>query len=144
MIPEEEAAAEQPPPPPPLEPEPEADEPVEVGDEAAGGGGAGDGGAGGGEGGGGGGGALPPALEEEAEALGTRVAELERLTHKGCAPAMRTLVAQRLATVDERLTNLMIAIDGASVGEGAGREAKRALTRRMDALGLRVAAITLV
>ena len=80
---------------------------------------------------------LAPLLEE-AQALTTRVEELERLTHKGCAPAMKSLVTQRLATSDERLTLLMIAVDGANVSD---REAKRELTRRCDALGERLARI---
>ena len=107
-----------------------------------------------GEGGGGGGGgdgggaaaaddeaALAP-LVEEAEALQTRVGEMERLTAKGCAPAMRALVSQRLATVDERLTQLMIKVDALEVSEGS-RDRKKALTRSMDALGSRVAAIAI-
>ena len=75
------------------------------------------------------------------EALTTRVGEMERMCRNGCAPAMKALVSQRLLTIDERLTKLMISIDGAQVGEGAGRDAKRALTRKMDALGERVGGI---
>ena len=51
---------------------------------------------------------------------------------------MKSLVTQRLATSDERLTLLMIAVDGANVSD---REAKRELTRRCDALGERLARI---
>jgi len=65
-----------------------------------------------------------------------RVTEMEKLT----APHLRSLVEGRLVALDERLTKQMIAIDAAQVGEGS-REAKRALTQRMDELCARVAVL---
>ena len=128
-------------------------EAVDVGDEAAAEGGGGDGGVGGaaeagigaGEGtaaaaGGGGAASLAP-LEEEAEALTRRVEEMERLTKGGGAAHLRAMITQRLGTLDERLTKQMIDIDAAQVEGEAARAAKRSLTRRMDELCTRVAAI---
>jgi hypothetical protein len=149
VIPEEEQPAEQPNRPPQPEaaelPQVVAEAAVGVAGDVEDGGGDHEGAAVGGDSGAGGGagaadGAVLAPLLEEAEALTTRVDEMERLTARGCAPAMRTLVSTRLASSEERLTLLMCSIDGAVVGEGA-RDAKRALTRRMDALGLRLAAI---
>ena len=80
-------------------------------------------------------------LHEEAEALASRVEEMERLTRRGVAPHLRSMIAQRLSTLEERLTKQMIDIDGAAVSE-RGRDAKRTLTRRMDALCQRCAAIS--
>ena len=72
-------------------------------------------------------------MVEEGDLLTSRVEEMERLTKKGVAPHLRSLISQRLKTLDERLTKQMIDIDAAAVSE-QGRDAKRALTRKMDAL----------
>ena len=85
--------------------------------------------------------ALLAPLVEEAEALDRRVEEMERLTKGGGAAHLRAMLTQRLATLDERLTKQMIDIDNVNVEGDAARAAKRALTRRMDLLCTRVAAI---
>ena len=81
-------------------------------------------------------------LLEEADALTARVAELEGLLGPGktVPAALRAMVAQRLLTTNERLTQQMIKIDGVDAGDDdALRAAKRELTRRMDALCVRTA-----
>ena len=144
VIPEEEQL-------PPAEP---AEAPLGAGGAGAWGGGGtggddgvgvGDGGDGAGAGGGSAGDAdeaLLQPLYEEAEALISRVNEMERLTKGGGAPHLRPLLTQRLRSLDERLTLQMIAIDSADVSDGA-RATKRALTQRMDELSGRVATIAI-
>ena len=135
VIPEEEAPPEQPQPPP-------QEQAVDVGDVEAGhGGGGGAEGVDGAVGGDDSEEAVLAPLLEEAEALTTRVDEMERLTKQGGAAHLRAIVAQRMLATDERLTRQMIAIDTAVVQSETARNAKRALTRRMDALCTRMAAI---
>ena len=89
-----------------------------------------------------GGDAMLRPLLEEADALTERVAELEGLLGPGkmVPAALRAMVAQRLLTTNERLTQQMIKIDGVDAGDDdALRAAKRELTRRMDALCARTA-----
>jgi hypothetical protein len=134
VIPEEEEAQQQPPQPPPQPPPEEGGEvPREGNNPAVAAAPATSGGCGAL--------ALAPMLEE-AEALQSRLDEMERLTRGGgAAPHLKPLLAQRLKALDERLTIQMINIDGVDASSDEAREAKRALTRRMDELCARVAAI---